>query len=132
MNKDWTPISAGTKETREDLEESRRLLHLVLDTAGVGTWIWNLVTNEILDLGNTANILGIEKIVSLRDLVEAIHPEDRSPIQKAIASSRNTGRYDAEWRVVLPDGRIRRLRGIGSLFHDGGDPPRMACALRDV
>ena len=121
------------RQTENDLDESRRLLHLVLDSAGVGTWIWNFATGQITDLANTAKLLGLDRISSVDDVINVVHPEDRADVEAAIAEARATGHVDAEYRVVLPDGSIRRLRGTGSFFHEQGSrPERMAGVVIDI
>jgi PAS domain S-box-containing protein len=121
------------RKTEIDLAESKRLLHLVLDSAGVGTWMWNLGTNEITDLAGTANLLGIPQVTSLDQFLRATHAPDRAAVEAAIAAARNSARLESEHRVVMPDGSLRRVRAIGSLLREQkGLPMRMACVITDV
>ncbi len=121
------------RKTEIDLAESRRLLHLVLDSAGVGTWMWNLATNETTDLAGTANLLGLAQITSLEQFLLVVRAGDREAVKAALAEARSTGRLESEHGIVMPDGSLRRVRAIGSLLREQkGLPLRMACVITDV
>jgi len=119
--------------TENELAESKRLLHLVLDSAGVGTWVWNLASNEITDLANTANLLGVKQITRLDDFIGLLHPADRSMVERRLGEAKQAGRLDSEHRIVLPDGSERRLRALGSLLREqNGLPARIAGVITDI
>jgi PAS domain S-box-containing protein len=121
------------KTTESDLAESKRLLHLVLDTAGVGTWVWHLASDEITDLANTGNLLGLDRVTHLEEIIRVLHPGDRLNVEARLAEARTTGRLYAEHRIVLPDGSERRLRAMGSLLREqNGLPARIAGVVTDV
>ncbi len=42
-----------------------------------------------------------------RDWVEAIHPDDRERVEKAIFLKQAPGEYDEQFRIVRPDGSVR-------------------------
>ena len=121
------------KETEHDLAQSKRLLHMVLDSARVGTWIWDPSSNEITDLGNTAKLLGLAELRTLDQALSAVHPEDRPLIEAAIAEAMVPGRLDVEYRVLFPDSSIHRIRGTGSLLRETADAPvRFAGVVIDI
>src|SRR5947209_1189277 len=96
--------------------QSSDLLRLVLQSAGIGAWTWDPRTNEVTDVGNCARLLGVERSRTADGRTAegwfgAIHPEDRGSVEAAIAEARESGRLETEYRVVLSDGSIRRLRG---------------------
>jgi PAS domain S-box-containing protein len=120
------------KEAQDALFENKRLLRLVLDSADVGTWMWNFETNEVLDLGNTAKLFGREDIASFEDFYAVIHPEDRPVVLSSITSAKNTGQYQCEFRVIK-NGITRWLRGTGTVFrNDEGNPLYLAGVTIDV
>jgi len=53
--------------------------------------------------------------------MEAVHPHDRSRVEKMVEQGRSSGSYDDEYRVVRPDGTERwvRVRGMPVRDHDG-------------
>ena len=121
------------KETEIDLAQSKRLLNMVLDSAGVGTWIWDPSSDEITDLGNTAKLLGLAHLTNRDQALSAVHPEDRARIEAASAEPTVPGRLDVEYRVLLRDGSIRRIRGTGSVLRETADAPvRFAGVVIDI
>ena len=114
-------------------ENEVRLLPAVLESAGVGTWLWDLPTNQVIDLGNTARLLGMDRVATIEDCLETVHAEDRVCAEAAIAEAGERGRLDLEYRVVLRDGCVRRLRSTGSILHDeGGLPARFTGVVIDI
>jgi PAS domain S-box-containing protein len=123
---------AQAKQAQDALAENKRLLRLVLDSADVGTWMWNFETNEVLDLGNTAKLFGRENLTNFEHFYAVIHPEDRPAVLSAITDARNTGQYQCEFRVVK-NGITRWLRGTGTVFrNDEGHPLYLAGVTIDV
>ena len=53
-----------------------------------------------------------------------LHPEDRESVLKAVENSLRTGaEYEAEYRVLLPDGQMRWIAGRGHVeFNSDGQP----------
>jgi PAS domain S-box-containing protein len=47
-----------------------------------------------------------------------IHPDDREWLAKTLIEALETGRYDAEFRVVWADGSVRWLLGRGESTRD--------------
>ena len=106
---------------------------MVLDAAQMGAWVWYLKTDEVIDLGNSSEILGFPRLDSFHVFESALHPDDRERVRENIASAIQTGRYDSEFRTVRTDGEIRWFRAIGSvLSDDAGDPTQMAGVNFDI
>lgn len=135
-NERWFGITADVtsrKQAELDLDENRNLLRMVLDSAGIGTWILDPATNEVRDLGNTAKLLGLEEIKTVEDGLSAVHPDDQAIVQSALANPSASGRLDVECRVLLRDGSLRRIRATGSLLQSNANSaPRYAGVLLDV
>lgn len=97
----------------------------------MGTWEWNIITNQIAWSGNLAGMFGLKPESfdgCYETFVERLHPDDRERVLDAIARSINYKEdYDIEFRVVFPDGSIRWSASKGQVFDDGtGRPVRMA------
>ncbi len=121
------------KKAADVIEENRQQMRMVLDAAKVGAWVWDLKTDEVTDLGNTSEILGISDLNHFQVFANIIHPEDLEHVKQSIASAIETGRYDAEHRIVRPDGEIRWLRALGSVLSDEDEKPaQMAGVSFDV
>ena len=106
---------------------------MVLDAAQMGAWVWYLKTDEVIDLGNSSEILGFPRLDSYHMFESALHPDDREKVRENIASAIQTGRYDSEFRTVRSGGEIRWFRAIGSVLSDeAGDPVQMAGVNFDI
>lgn len=64
---------------------------------------------------------------------DRVHPEDRPAAARQWERAMETGKYEAEFRVVWPDSTVRWLAGRGLLFKDeAGKPLRMLGVNIDV
>lgn len=73
-------------------------------------------------------VLGLthdELMVDGADRVRMIHPDDRGRILQEIAQSGETGSWDAEYRILLPDGSTRWVHDRSRLVPATGDRPAM-------
>jgi PAS domain S-box-containing protein len=120
------------KHAENELAENKRLMQMVLDSANVATWMWNFDTNEVLDLGNTAKLFGVEKLKTVEDVNSLLYPDDRAINSDAVLQARETGNYLCEFRI-FKDGAIRWLRGTGTVFrNDQGYPSYLAGVTVDI
>ena len=125
------------RASEERLRETEHRLMTALAAARMGTWRWNLLTNEEdLDKG-LSRILGLEApeaVRTIQDVLDRVHPEDYDAVQDALGRSAQSGAdLDIEFRVVRPDGGVRWLRAHAQVFYDpAGDPVAMTGACVDV
>ncbi len=100
-------------DANEQLQEALARLRLALDAGGMGIWGWDPGQQKVLWDERTYELLGLhpaETEPSLERLFAAVHPEDRDELRQLIDKAVMSGeRYSTEFRVVLPDGHIRRL-----------------------
>jgi PAS domain S-box-containing protein len=121
------------KKAADIINENRQQMRMVLDAAQMGAWVWDLKTNDVVDLGNSSKILGVPELNSYKAFESALHPDDREKVKENIASAIQTGHYDSEFRTVRNDGEIRWFRAIGSVLTDEeGKPTQMAGVNFDV
>ena len=119
--------------SREALRESEKRLRLAIDAAQMGSWDWNLQTNEVIWNARHEIILGYEPGTPLRtfnDFVARLHPEDAQRVQSRLrqAIDRDTD-YSCDFRssgptaasagfpvwaacFTIPDGRPARMLGM--------------------
>ena len=121
------------KKASDIINENRQQMRMVLDAAQMGAWVWDLKTNEVVDLGNSSKILGVPELNTFESFESALHPDDLEKVRENIASATQTGHYDSEFRTVRSDGEIRWFRAIGSVLTDEkGNPTQMAGVNFDV
>jgi PAS domain S-box-containing protein len=65
--------------------------------------------------------------------IESIHPEDRERVLSAAVSDARSGKDRIEYRIVRPDGSVRRVRDRSYPVKDGrGRVYRLAGLVEDV
>lgn len=124
------------KSREVELARLSRRLGLALDVSKVGVWeldlasgleTWDDHTNELF--GWPAD----NKPRNHADWLAVVHPDDSARVEadfrRMIAA---TGRFEADYRVLLSDGTLRHVRSIGALFSEPGLPDKMIGVNWDV
>lgn len=95
-------------------------LSAALSASGfVGTWEHDLESgNVVLDAGAAAILLGDPgfggRSITLSQTLGGLHPDDRGWVKPEIDEfARTGGSFSAEYRVVSPSGKTRRLLDLG-------------------
>src|SRR4029450_11266082 len=117
-------------ESERKLEEASRLAH-------VGYWERDPDTDLITWSDETYRIFGLQpqaRLLSLAQLPELVHPEDKQIVIEAVAEALRGGpRYDVEYRVVRPNGEVRLVHSQGDVIRDeSGRPRRMFGTVEDI
>jgi PAS domain S-box-containing protein len=123
-------------ESEAELRETQRRMDLAARAADLGIWVWDIVHDEIWVSETERALFGFapsEKL-DIDRFRNAIHPDDRASMRKALENSLNTGmEYEAEHRVLLPNGQIRWLATRGRVdFGGDGKPARLRGVSFDV
>lgn len=110
------------KVIEDQLRQSETRLQLTLQSVGMGTWEWDLVTNTVHWDEKLLDLFGYPQDnykPSLSSFFDRLHPDDqertRNEINAVIATN---GALHIEFRIILPDGQIRWIRGDGCLVFD--------------
>jgi two-component system, LuxR family, sensor kinase FixL len=119
-----------------ELRETEERMQLAASAAKLGMWMWDIPRDEIWITNKGRSLWGFipsEKLDFDR-FRNVIHPEDRQFVLKAVENSLHTGEeYEAEFRVLLPDGRVRWIGGRGLVeFNGAGQPARMRGVSLDI
>ncbi|MGY1811343.1 SpoIIE family protein phosphatase [Blastococcus sp. SYSU D00820] len=118
--------------------ENDRVRHrLAAEAAGVGTFDWDLRTGELVWDARLIRMFGYspETFDSTIDAFnERLHPDDLVRVTEALRASIDTlGDYEAEYRVVLPDGSTRWVQARGrTLADDNGTAIRVLGVAYDT
>ncbi|WP_322489178.1 ATP-binding protein [Chloroflexus sp.] len=109
-------FSAAQMEITERTRAEQRL-RLALLAARAGAWEWEAATRTMRWSPENYPLLGLHPDrdkLTLRRWREQVYADDRAALQAAIDHSiKEHADFDVEFRVVLPDGSLRWLRGIG-------------------
>lgn len=105
------------------LEEVEVRARLAIEAAEMGVWEVDVRTGEVLWDERCRELYELPPSgsLSIEDVVERSHPDDRRPLQNKVdrALSAESG-FNAEYRILLPGNRVRWLNSNGrSLFKDG-------------
>lgn len=120
------------------LAASELHLRLAQEAAGLGSWELDLRTGESVWSPRMRELIGAgPKVPATRAfLLSRVHPDDREMVERRMSRALSGGagaRYRAEYRIVLPDGRLRWLEEQGrSPSGSGGRMDRMFGVSRDV
>jgi PAS domain S-box-containing protein len=125
------------RRMEDDLRHSRRLLAEAEHLARLGSWEWDIATDTIEWSDGLYEIYGLtpetfDARFAARN--ERVHPEDRERVGAAVAEAMRTGAEIAiDYRILRPDGRVRRVHGRAEVIVDEqGRPVRMAGTAQDV
>ncbi|WP_404294524.1 PAS domain S-box protein (plasmid) [Microvirga sp. RSM25] len=126
------------KRTEEELRRSEAYLAEAEALSKSGSWAWKPATKAITYWSQGRyRLFGFDPeagIPSFEALLQRIHPEDR---EKWLANTeiaiRIRGDSETDFRVVLPDGEIKHLHGIGHpVYSASGDLLEIVGAAMDV
>ncbi|HUI21878.1 MAG TPA: PAS domain S-box protein [Methylocella sp.] len=123
------------KQAEQALSDATSRLRLALQAGHMGIWEWNLVTDDIILDAAEYEVLGYEEgspgaPKSGSQFFELVHPDDREGLIRNIETlkqSRET--YEAEFRIIRPDGAVRWLVGRGEMTYR---PDGRAVRLRGI
>lgn len=125
------------KQWEERLRESEERLRLGLDAGNTGTWDWDIAANRVVWSDRVYEFHGVapgEFGGRVEDFQKMIHPEDAERVGAAIRHCLETGdRYEIEFRVCTPAGRVKWLSTTGKVYYDAAHRPvRMMGATTDI
>ncbi|RBY76457.1 histidine kinase [Geodermatophilus sp. TF02-6] len=120
-----------------DLEATRLRIDLAVDAAGIGSFDWDLLTGRLRWDDRLLEIFGYDRADfdgTIGAFAARLHPDDAPRTTEALRHAVDTcGGYDAEFRVVLPDGGTRWVQGRGrALADERGRPVRVLGAAYDT
>lgn len=118
------------------LKNSEKQLQIVMNAAHMGTWEWNVVTNELYWSGEVFRIFDVQKDFdkSYEVFITRVHPEDRERVTLTIQDAlRGKSDYFAEYRIIRNDKSIRWLEVRATIKRDRkGSPVKFAGTIQDV
>ncbi len=122
---------------RADAREQELRSRLALEAAGIGTWVWEMSSNQLIWDDITHQLFGVkpgEFVVRRENMEKLIHPEDCDRVGAEVAECARTGAdFISEYRVTWPaDGSVHHLRARGKIYRDGGEHVRLTGACWDI
>lgn len=124
------------KQAESALREKEQRLKLAYQTARLGSWELDFTKGTLHSSDTCKANFGLPPTAehSFQNLMDAIHPNDRSRVNEAIhcAVAEHTD-YDTEYRCIWSDGSIHWIiaRG-GCIYNPDGQPVRMIGVTLDI
>jgi two-component system, LuxR family, sensor kinase FixL len=129
-------LARRLEASEADLYETRERMELAANAADLGMWMWDVPRDDIwiTDKGRALFGFGASEKLDLGRFKNVLHPEDRQRVLAAVENTLRTGAgYEAEYRVMLPEGHVRWIAGWGQVeFDRNGQPIRMRGAALDI
>lgn len=125
------------KQAEIALQASEEQLRLTLEFTQIGNWAWDILENRVTWNSKIFQLLGLDPNTveaSHNAWRDSIHPDDLEQVEAAIhqALLSHTD-YEAEYRVIYPDGTIHWLIGKGRGIYDRtGQPVKMLGVIIDI
>jgi signal transduction histidine kinase len=135
-NRQLADAKARLAEEKLSLERSEAYMAEAQRLSHTGSWYFNIDTEEHFWSRETFAILDFdpEEIkASYPTLLQRIHPEDRARLDEIrSAAVRDKRDFQAEFRLLLPGGAIRYVRGIGRCSINETGQVELIGAMRDI
>ena len=109
-----------------NLRETQERMELAASAAELGMWMWDIARDEIwiTDKGRALFGFAPSEKLDFDRFRSVLHPEDRESVLQAVENTLRTGaEYEAEYRVILPDGQLRWIAGRGHVEFNGDGQP---------
>jgi PAS domain S-box-containing protein len=121
-------VEAALLHTEMHLTEAQRL-------SRTGSFGWNASTGEIFWTDETFRIFQFDRMtkLSMKCIIERVHPEDRAAVQEAIDNaSRGAGDLNHEYRLLMPDDSVKYVHAVHRLARNEPGGIELIGAVSDV
>jgi PAS domain S-box-containing protein len=149
--REWSPVDIGTLSQLaasvatelelsalvREYEGDRLRWSLAIDSAGIGTFDWDLPTGRLSWDDQLSAMFGYDATgfdQSIEAFNARVHPDDLPRVSEALRGCiESCSEYESEYRVVLPDGETRWVHARGrALRGPSGAAERVLGAAHDT
>ncbi len=117
------------KRSIEQLRRDQERVRLTQQTAGIGTFDWDIKQNINSWSPELESLYGLQpgSFDRQREPWKAfVHEEDVELAEQKVREALSKGQFQAEWRIVRPDGEVRWITARAKFeFDEAGEPIRM-------
>jgi len=127
--------TAALDRAHQGVREHADRLQMALEVARIAAWEWQLGSGRMTWSTDPETLFGFPRGAFGPELrmVSSLHPDDKPAVERAIAEARRSGAYEAEFRLVRPDGHLVWITERGRVVPDGdGHADRVVGISRDV
>src|SRR5712671_2621178 len=129
--------TAELEQSNARLLESEKRRSLAIAAGRMGSWDWDWVNGDWMWDEGQYRIFGVDPrtfVATPASVQELLHPHDVDELRKAIAQfAKGVTSYEAEFRIVRPDGEVRWCVGTAAATVDkGGRVVRVSGVTVDI
>ena len=132
----WVGAEFERRRAKRDLRESEAGLANAQRIARLGNWDWNVANGELTWSEEVYRIFDRDPDrfePTYKAFLNAVHPEDRPLVQKAVSNALAGHPYSLDHRIILPDGDTRIIHEQGEVeFDKNGKAAVMHGIVHDV
>lgn len=136
---DKRKVEEGLAEVERLLAESKERLHFAIESAGIGSWDYNVYTKELIWDNRCKELYGLTSAdpVDYNVFLDQIHPDDRDVTNDAVNKALkgvNNGEFNIEYRSIgLHDKKTRWIKSKGkAYFNEGKNATRFIGTVLDI
>lgn len=116
-------LEAKVKERTQELKKVSERLALALKSGAIGCWDWDIADKSLYWDSRMYEIYGItqsaEPSLTYDAWINAVHPDDIALVEATRQQvTAGVSEFDAEFRIVRPDGTICFIKDCGLVFRD--------------
>ena len=121
---------------QQALNQFEERVALATEAAHLGVWELNIATNRIWISDKVRELFQFPQKdeITHAEFEKRVHPDDRAARDQAMQKAiRTQGAYEIEYRILLPDGKIRWIGGRGRCLRAGnGESTRLLGVSMDI
>ena len=108
----------------EALAASEERLRLTLSAGVIGTWDWQVQTDQVFADEQFAQVYGVDPKraaagARIGTFIQSVHPDDRERLERSINAALLSGdEFSEEYRLVQADGAVRWVLAMGRAYKD--------------
>ncbi len=125
----------GRKRAEDALRRSEALLADAQRISATGSFSWRLDADAIAFSEELYRIFEFDahREITLEHMRARVHPDDGPVLDQLIARARGSaGTLECEFRLQMPDGRIKHTRTLGNVVHHPNARQECVGAIQDV
>jgi diguanylate cyclase (GGDEF)-like protein len=119
-----------------ELKKVSQRLEIALDTSKIGVWESDLTSDALIWDERMWNLFGMTRTstpLTHQDWQDAVHTEDLDATNAAFfEAAEGESEFSAGFRIVLPNGQIRHIRALGTVFRNSAGRKMMVGVNWDV
>ena len=116
-------------ESEKSLAEAQRIAH-------VGSWDWNIVTDEVSWSDETYRIVGLDHHefgATYNSFLSLVHPEDRDYVDGVVQKALNGEPYSIDYQIIVSNGKVRDVHVESKIIFDENNiPTRLEGTVQDI